>query len=364
MKISVIIVSYNCKAFLDYCLQSVSKALKQIDSEILVIDNCSTDGSVEYLKLKKYDLRIIENKENLGFSKANNKAAKLAKGEYLFFLNPDTIIPEDLIDSFFKNKKPNTGIFSFRMIDGEGIFLKESKRNFPNVSIISKKIIGINSGYYSELGELDSGNVDVLCGANMFIEKSLFIDINGFNEEYFMFGEDIEICHETFKKGYNNFYCGSSSIIHFKGQSTVNDTKYLKNFYGAMEIYYKNVFSTNQFLIAIIKVISRLIIFFRTISQKKTKIKVKYDQNILFSNKLNNRLEKIFGDILLIKKMDDTLKDCNLIFDSNYLTNKEIINYIDNSKNRNKINFWFLSSDYSYIIRVSGMNQKCNPIFL
>ena len=107
MKISVIIVSYNCKAFLDYCLQSVCKALKQIDSEILVIDNCSTDGSVEYLKSKQYDLRIIENKENLGFSKANNKAAKLAKGEYLFFLNPDTIIPEDLIDSFFKNKKHN-----------------------------------------------------------------------------------------------------------------------------------------------------------------------------------------------------------------------------------------------------------------
>ena len=108
MKISVIIVSYNCKAFLDYCLQSVSKALRQIDSEILVIDNCSTDGSVEYLKSKTYDIRIIENKKNLGFSKANNKAAKLAKGEYLFFLNPDTIIPEDLIESFFKNKKPNT----------------------------------------------------------------------------------------------------------------------------------------------------------------------------------------------------------------------------------------------------------------
>ena len=171
MKISVIIVSYNCKAFLDYCLQSVTKALRQIDSEILVIDNCSTDGSVEYLKSKTYDIRIVENKKNLGFSKANNKAAKLAKGEYLFFLNPDTIIPEDLIDSFFKNKKPNTGIFGFRMIDGEGIFLKESKRNFPEISIISKKLIGINSGYYFDLGEFDSGIVDVLCGANMIIEN-------------------------------------------------------------------------------------------------------------------------------------------------------------------------------------------------
>ena len=364
MKISVIIVSYNCKAFLDYCLQSVSKALKQIDSEILVIDNCSMDGSVEYLKSKKYDLRIIENKENLGFSKANNKAAKLAKGEYLFFLNPDTIIPEDLIDSFFKNKKPNTGIFSFRMIDGEGIFLKESKRNFPNISIISKKLIGINSGYYSVLGEFDSGNVDVLCGANMLIEKSLFSDVNGFNEEYFMFGEDIEICHQTFKKGYNNFYCGSSSLIHFKGESTVNDINYLRNFYGAMHIYFKNVFTTNLFLLSIIKIISRLIIILSGIFPGKTKNKSKPSQNILYGNKLNNQLEEIFGDILLIKKMDETLKDCNLIFDSNYLTNKEIINCIDKLKNRNKINFWFLSSDYSYIIRASGMNQKGNAIFL
>lgn len=364
MKISVIIVSYNCKAFLDYCLQSVRRALIQIDSEIIVIDNCSTDGSVEYLKSKKCGIKIIENAKNLGFSKANNKAAKLAKGEYLFFLNPDTIIPEDLIDSFFKNKKSYMGIFSFRMIDGEGIFLKESKRNFPKISIISKKLIGINSGYYSDLGEFESGNVDVLCGANMFIEKSLFIDINGFNEEYFMFGEDIEICHQTFKKGYNNFYCGGSSLIHFKGESTVNDINYLRNFYGAMHIYYKNVFRTNLFMLGIIKIISRLIIVLSGVFTRKTKIKIKPSQNILYSNKLNNKLEEIFGDILLTEKIDETIKNCNLIFDSNYLTNKEIINCIDRLKNRNKINFWFLSSDYSYIIRASGMNQKGNAIFL
>ena len=364
MKISVIIVSYNCKVFLDYCLQSVTKALRHINSELIVIDNCSSDGSVEYLKSKKYGLKIIENKKNLGFSKANNKAAKLAKGEYLFFLNPDTIIPEDLIDSFFKNKKPNTGIFSFRMIDGEGTFLKESKRNFPNISIILKKLIGINSEYYSDLGEFNTGNVDVLCGANMLIKKSLFREINGFNEEYFMFGEDIEICHQTFKKGYNNFYCGSSSLIHFKGESTANDLNYLRNFYGAMHIYFKNVFTTNLILLGIIKVISRLIIILSIIFPRKSKIKSKSNQNILFSNKSNNRLEEIFGDILVIKKIDETLKDCNLIFDSNYLTNKEIIKCIDKLKNRNKINFWFLSSDYSYIIRSSGMNQKGNAIFL
>ena len=129
-------------------------------------------------------------------------------------------------------------------------------------------------------------------------------------------------------------------------------------------IYFKNVFTTNLFLLGIIKIISRLIIILSGIFPGKTKNKSKPNQNILYGNKLNNQLEEIFGDILLIKKMDESLKDCNLIFDSNYLTNKEIINCIDKLKNRNKINFWFLSSDYSYIIRASGMNQKGNAIFL
>ena len=153
-------------------------------------------------------------------------------------------------------------------------------------------------------------------------------------------------------------------FIHFKGESTVNDINYLRNFYGAMHIYFKNVFTKNIFLLGIIKIISRLIIILRGMLPWKTKNKSKPNQNILYGNKLNNQLEKIFGDILLIKKMDETLKDCNLIFDSNYLTNKEIINCVDKLKNRNKINFWFLSSDYSYIIRASGMNQKGNAIFL
>ena len=144
MKISVIIVSYNCKAFLDYSIQSVTKALKDYQGEIIVVDNCSSDGTVEFLKSKNYDLKIIENDINSGFSKANNMAAKLAVGEYLFFLNPDTIIPEDLISKFMENKKNDTGIFGFRMIDAEGSFLNESKRNFPSIAIILKKLFGFS----------------------------------------------------------------------------------------------------------------------------------------------------------------------------------------------------------------------------
>ena len=137
MKVSVIIVSYNCKAFLDYCIQSVNKAIKNIKGEIIVIDNNSSDGTVELLESKKYNLNLIKSETNLGFSKANNKAAESAKGEYLFFLNPDTIIPEDIFVHFFRLNKPNLGIFGFRMIDGKGNFLKESKRNLPSITIVN-----------------------------------------------------------------------------------------------------------------------------------------------------------------------------------------------------------------------------------
>ena len=364
MKISVIIVSYNCKAFLDYCIQSVFKALKNIEGEIIVVDNCSSDGSVEYIKSKKYNLKIIENDINLGFSKANNKASKLAGGDYLFFLNPDTIIPEDLINNFVENKKRDTGIFGFRMIDGQGSFLRESKRNFPNIRIISKKLLGFRSDYYSSLNEFDSGVVDVLCGANMIIKKSVFDEINGFNEEYFMFGEDIEISHKISKCGYKNYYCGSSSIIHFKGQSTINDVSYLKNFYGAMNIYYKNVFSSNLFFLTIIKIISSLFIFFKKFSPLKTKINTDSKFNLLFSDKPNNKLKKLYENISTIEQLEESLNNCNLIFDPNYLTFKEIIKCIDNLKNKNKINFWFLSSDNTYMIKAGGMNQKGNTVFL
>ena len=383
MKISVIIVSYNCKAFLDYSIQSVTKALKDYQGEIIVVDNCSSDGTVEFLKSKNYDLKIIENDINSGFSKANNMAAKLAVGEYLFFLNPDTIIPEDLISKFMENKKNDTGIFGFRMIDAEGSFLYESKRNFPSIAIILKKLFGFSDDYYSSLGEFNLGNVDVLCGANMIIKKSLFKEIKGFNEDYFMYGEDIQISYESFKHGFKNFYCGTTTLIHFKGESTRNDIKYFRNFYGAMGLYYKNVFSSNQILIFLIKLISNSLIFIKGVlfpilsgsfflkllgyykfhpTKQKNTIQPKH--NLLISNMPNNKLEKIFGNILLTEEIDEKLNSCNLIFDSNYLSFKEIISCVEKFKNINNINFWYLSRDNSFIIKASGMNEKGNAYFL
>jgi len=364
LKISVIIVSYNCKEFLDYCIQSVFSALKNISGEIIVVDNCSDDETVKYLKSKNYRLKLIESKVNLGFSKANNKAARLASGEYLFFLNPDTIIPEDIFENFFDNISKNLGILSYKMIDGKGRFLGESKRNFPNSGIILKKLLGLKSDYYSSIDENDFGEVDVLCGANMFIKSSVFVQINGFNEDYFMYGEDIELSYKSKKLGFKNFYNGRLSIIHFKGESTKNDIHYLSNFYGAMKIYYGNIISSNKFMLLIINIISHCLIFLNTIFPKKTDFNFKANKNILLSNKRNSRLENRLGGVAVIDKINSSLSDCNLIMDANYMTFKDIIQTIIGLKNQRKINFWFLSKDSSYVIEAGDMNKKGNIFFL
>ena len=363
MKVSVIIVSYNCKAFLDYCIQSVIKALNNIDGEIIVIDNSSSDGTAEFLESKNYNLKLIKSDINIGFSKANNKAVKFAKGEFLFFLNPDTIIPEDIFHQFFKFKLDDLGIFGFRMIDGKGNFLKESKRNLPNIKIILKKLLGFDGKYYSSLGELDSGSVDVLCGANMIIKNSIYKKIGGFNEEYFMYGEDIEICYETKKIGLNNFYSASSTLIHFKGESTSNDINYLINFYGAMKIYFKNIFSSNQFLLTTILLVSKLLVLLNSIMPKRQIAQVKNERNILIGDKPINKLNDLLGEISLVNQIDTSYGQCNIIFDSNYLSFKQIISHIDILQKGENIKFWFLPEDYNYVIESSGMNQKGNVVF-
>ena len=178
-----------------------------------------------------------------------------------------------------------------------------------------------------------------------------------------MFGEDIEISYETKKIGMNNFYSATSTLIHFKGESTKNDINYLRNFYGAMSIYFKNIFSSNQFLLTTILVISKFLVLFKSIMPKKQIVEIKTEKNILIGNKPINKLNDLFGEISLVNEIDSSQDQCNVIFDSNYLSFKQIISHIDNLQNGKKIKFWFLPEDYSYVIGSSGMNQKGNIIF-
>ncbi|MEP6615670.1 MAG: glycosyltransferase [Ginsengibacter sp.] len=250
MQLSVIIVNYNVKYFLEQCLYSVMKAIKNLDAEILVVDNCSTDGSKDYFLNKFETVRFIWNDRNAGFSKANNMAEKIARGDYILFLNPDTIVPEDCFEkclSFFHSHQ-GAGALGTRMLDGAGNFLKESKRSFPSPLTSLYKLSGLTrlfprSGIFAKyhLGNLDphkTHEVDVLAGAFMMIPKKVIESIGNFDEKFFMYGEDVDLSYRIQKAGYKNFYFSDCAIVHFKGESTKKGSlNYITMFYGAMSIF-------------------------------------------------------------------------------------------------------------------------------
>ncbi|MEO5907679.1 MAG: glycosyltransferase family 2 protein [Ginsengibacter sp.] len=259
MQLSIIIINYNVKYFLEQCLFSVIKAMKKIDAEIIVIDNNSTDGSFDFFAKRFSEVNFIWNKTNSGFAKANNQALKIAKGAYILFLNPDTIIPEDCLIkciSFVRSKKNNIAL-GIKMLDGSGNFLKESKRAFPSPSTSFFKLSGLSKlfphsktfakyhlGY---LSENKNHEVDVLAGAFMMVPKKIIEKTGGFDEDFFMYGEDIDLSYRIQKAGFQNYYFAESSIIHFKGESTKKGSlNYVRIFYTAMSVFVKKHYGSRQ----------------------------------------------------------------------------------------------------------------------
>lgn len=249
MKLSVIIVNYNVKYFLEQCLFSVNKALESINAEIWVVDNQSTDNSYAYLHKKFPQVKFILNSQNLGFARANNQALENARGEYVLFLNPDTILPEDCLSKSlqFIASQQGAGAMGIRMIDGAGRYLKESKRGFPTPWVALCKMSGLTrlfpasslfAKYY--LGHLPAGQdhrVEALSGAFMLVKRSILEKTGGFDERFFMYAEDIDLSFRIHKAGYQNYYFSGSTIIHFKGESTKKDKRYVKLFYNAMKLF-------------------------------------------------------------------------------------------------------------------------------
>ena len=259
MNISIIIVNYNVKYFLEQCLCSVQKALTNIDWEVIVIDNNSVDGSMEYLQPKFAGVKFISNEVNAGFGKACNQGLAIANGKYILFLNPDTIVPEDCFTkcmAFFETHA-DAGALGIRMIDGSGKFLKESKRAFPSPSTSFYKLTGLarlfphskTFGRY-HLGFLDEHQnhiIDVLAGAYMMVRREVLDKVGGFDEVFFMYGEDVDLSYRIQKAGFNNYYFAESSIIHFKGESTRKGTlNYVKMFYQAMSVFVKKHYGSQR----------------------------------------------------------------------------------------------------------------------
>ncbi len=259
MDISIIIVNYNVKHFLEQCLHSVQKSVKDLETEIFVVDNKSVDGSCQMVAEKFPLVKLIQNKENVGFSRANNQAIRLATGKYILLLNPDTILPEDtLVKCFgFMESKPTAGGLGVKMIDGKGNFLPESKRSLPKPSVAFYKIFGLSAlfpkskifGKY-HLGYLDKEQthpVEILAGAFMFLRKEVLNKIGLLDETFFMYGEDIDLSYRIIKAGYQNYYYPETTIIHYKGESTKKGSiNYVMVFYKAMIIFANKHFSSKN----------------------------------------------------------------------------------------------------------------------
>ncbi len=252
MQLSIVIVNFNVKYFLEQCLCSVRKAIENLEAEVWVVDNASSDNSIAYLQPMFPWVKFIANLKNAGFAKANNQVLLQCSGKYVLFLNPDTLIPEDSLTKCiaFMETSREAGALGVRMIDGSGTFLPESKRSFPSPLTSFYKLAGLSrlfpaSRVFSRyslayLDEFKNHEVDVLSGAFMLAKKNVLIELKGFDEDFFMYGEDIDLSYRIQKSGYKNYYFSESTIIHFKGESTRKESlKYVKMFYQAMSIFVK-----------------------------------------------------------------------------------------------------------------------------
>lgn len=254
MDITIVIVSFRAKYFLEQTIRSAIEALKGLSGEIIVVDNNSADDTMPYVKPKFPDVKFIENKENVGFARANNQAIMQARGTFTLILNPDTVItPESLQKPLaWMERHPLCGAIGLHMIDGNGEFLPESKRAFPTPWVSFCKIFGLSKFFPRSrtfakyhlryLDERQPHAIDILAGAYMFCRTSVLQKIGGFDEDFFMYGEDIDLSYRIVKEGYQNCYL-PVDMIHYKGESTKKDSmRYVKVFYDAMLIFYRKHF--------------------------------------------------------------------------------------------------------------------------
>ncbi len=250
---------------MNQCLQSVFNSKTELNYEVIVIDNNSVDGSSHLIPNAFPQITYIYNEENKGFGKANNQAFKIAKGEYVLLLNPDTLIEEDTLDVCYDRmvNDQTIGALGVKLLDGSGEFLVESKRSFPTIWSSFSKLSGLASIFKGSarfdsynLGNLDANKeheVDVLCGAMMLVKRDLLSSLNGFDEAFFMYGEDIDLCRRIKDTGHKILYYPETQIIHFKGESSGRkEFAYYKMFYEAMITYVKKHYQGSSALYAVL----------------------------------------------------------------------------------------------------------------
>ena len=254
MKLSIVIVSYNVRAYLEECLQSVRKALEGIEGEVWVVDNNSQDDSVETLRRDYPWVRLVANTENMGFARANNLAIRQSQSDYVLLLNPDTVVEEPTLRGVldFMDAHPEAGGAGVMMHNADGTLAPESRRGLPTPWVAGLKMLGFTKRYYmSHLPWDQPGRIDVISGAFCMLRRKALDQVGLFDEDFFMYGEDIDLSYRLLKGGWQNWYL-PFSITHYKGKSTQKtDYRYVHIFYQAMLIFFRKHYSHLSFLYAI-----------------------------------------------------------------------------------------------------------------
>ena len=259
MKLSVVIVNYNVEHFLEQCLYSVRRAMQGIEGEVFVVDNNSVDGSLRMLSEKFPEVNVIANKDNVGFSRANNQAIRVSTGQYVLLLNPDTVVEDDTFSKCiaFMDAHPDAGGLGVKMVDGKGNFLPESKRGLPTPAAAFYKMFGLAKlfphskrlarYYMGHLSDDETNEVEILAGAFMLMRRETLDKVGLLDETFFMYGEDIDLSYRITQGGYKNYYFPETRIIHYKGESTKKTSvNYVLVFYKAMEIFAKKHFGQKR----------------------------------------------------------------------------------------------------------------------
>ncbi|MEO8166745.1 MAG: glycosyltransferase [bacterium] len=258
MDLSVIIVNYNVRQFLESALASVYRAMEGVDGEVFVVDNASDDGSVEMVREKFPQAILIESKANVGFARANNAALRQANGRYLLLLNPDTIVQEDTFKVMMKffDENPDAGAAGCKILNPDGTFQLPCRRSFPTPWVAFTKIFGLSAlfpksklfGRYNltYLNEDETYEVDAVSGSFMFVRREVYEQVGGLDETFFMYGEDLDWCYRISQSGSKVYYVPLTKIIHFKGESTRrSEIDEIRTFYQAMQLFVEKHFSSS-----------------------------------------------------------------------------------------------------------------------
>lgn len=372
MKLSVVILNYNVKYFIDLCLQSVLAATKNIDTEIIVVDNASVDGSVPWIKAQFPQVKLVVNNENLGFPKGNNMGVSQAKGEYVCILNPDTVVAEDTFSKAldFMDKNQQFAIMGPKLIDGSGTFLKESKRGIPTPAVAFSKVSGLykiapklfGKYYNMRLPKDKSGPTEILVGAFMFMRTEHYRELKGFDEACFMYSDDIDLSYRSLQLGKQNYYNPDITVIHFKGESTPKDFAYQLMFREAMNYFYKKHFHVSRLVKVWIKLATNIFSYLKRMRGTNSIIKKKQPYCYwLVSDELDLKIE-VNKNVLFVHTsgikgvLEHINRQTEIIFDPDTISFAEMIAFMNEHKGG--FSYKFLSSDKSHAVGSISSNAK------